>query len=149
MSWVQERDEKKWVWILYILDERELVCYQTVTSDECTKPVRGLYKKDICCCSIGAGWGRPCEECPLKDSSKLRNIVIGWSVWFTEISNFQGRTTSNYLKFLQESSTNYAEKIAGKVWENVVEFVRVLFIVILGFHVPCSFSFSVQLLCKY
>ena len=77
MSCVKIRNTKIGSEFSYISDERELVCYQTVTSDECTKPVRGLYKKDICCCSIGAAWGRPCEECPLKDSSKLRNIVTG------------------------------------------------------------------------
>jgi hypothetical protein len=56
--------------LLNFSDEREAVCYQTVTRDECTKPVRGMYKKDMCCCSVGAAWGRPCEECPLKDTSK-------------------------------------------------------------------------------
>ena len=58
-------------YIIRFLDQRERICYLGVTRDQCTKPVSGLYKKDICCCSVGAAWGRPCEECPLKDTSKM------------------------------------------------------------------------------
>ena len=58
-----------------VTDERKAVCYQRVTKDKCTMPVRGTYKKDICCCSVGAAWGRPCEECPLKNTSKTFDIA--------------------------------------------------------------------------
>ena len=62
--------------ILHSSDQREGVCYQSVTRDKCSKSIRGLYKKDVCCCSVGAAWGKPCEECPLKDTSKIQQMCI-------------------------------------------------------------------------
>ncbi|MCL4121103.1 UNVERIFIED_CONTAM: hypothetical protein GTU68_033750, partial [Idotea baltica] len=46
------------------LDLRKGVCYMEISSDTCSKPLEGNYRKATCCCTVGRGWGTACDECP-------------------------------------------------------------------------------------
>ncbi|XP_048583421.1 fibrillin-1 isoform X2 [Nematostella vectensis] len=59
------------------VDLRKDRCYMTITESGCEKPFGlGLYKKDDCCCSAvgAAGWGTPCQECPLQNTDDFRAL---------------------------------------------------------------------------
>lgn len=30
----------------------------------CGQPVPGRFRMDVCCCTVGAAWGKECEACP-------------------------------------------------------------------------------------
>ena len=51
--------------LFFLSDNRSGVCYRSVTASGCGEPFKRVSKKDVCCCSVGAAWGKPCEECPL------------------------------------------------------------------------------------
>ena len=51
--------------LFFLSDNRSGVCYRSVTASRCGEPFKRVSKKDVCCCSVGAAWGKPCEECPL------------------------------------------------------------------------------------
>uniref|UniRef100_A0A8C3TCD8 Fibrillin 3 n=1 Tax=Chelydra serpentina TaxID=8475 RepID=A0A8C3TCD8_CHESE len=55
-------------------DVRAEQCYMKWDEDECTAPLPGKYRIDMCCCSVGSAWGSDCEECPRAGSSEYKAI---------------------------------------------------------------------------
>ncbi|XP_046861328.1 fibrillin-2-like isoform X2 [Xenia sp. Carnegie-2017] len=102
------------------LDLRDGVCYQAVTRDQCTQPVSGLYKKDICCCSVGAAWGRPCQECPLRNSREFNELCRQTTLTvFDECTVFpdiciNGECIDTSGSFLCECRSGFALDQTGK-----------------------------------
>lgn len=41
---------------------------------DCGVPLPGKYRKDVCCCSVGAAWGAECESCPEPDSPEFPSL---------------------------------------------------------------------------
>uniref|UniRef100_A0A8C2T004 Fibrillin 3 n=1 Tax=Coturnix japonica TaxID=93934 RepID=A0A8C2T004_COTJA len=56
------------------VDVRVEQCYMKWDEDECTEPLPGKYRIDMCCCSVGSAWGIDCEECPKVGSSEYKAI---------------------------------------------------------------------------
>ncbi|KAK4808060.1 hypothetical protein QYF61_017080 [Mycteria americana] len=56
------------------VDVRVEQCYMKWDEDECTEPLPGKYRIDMCCCSVGSAWGIDCEECPKIGSSEYKAI---------------------------------------------------------------------------
>uniref|UniRef100_A0A670KEG4 Fibrillin 3 n=1 Tax=Podarcis muralis TaxID=64176 RepID=A0A670KEG4_PODMU len=56
------------------VDVRLEQCYMKWAEDECTAPLPGKYRIDLCCCSVGAAWGFDCEECPKPGSAEYKAI---------------------------------------------------------------------------
>uniref|UniRef100_A0A674K3X4 Fibrillin 3 n=1 Tax=Terrapene triunguis TaxID=2587831 RepID=A0A674K3X4_9SAUR len=56
------------------VDVRAEQCYMKWDEDECTAPLPGKYRIDMCCCSVGSAWGSDCEECPRAGSSEYKAI---------------------------------------------------------------------------
>ncbi|KAG8127116.1 hypothetical protein E2320_022244 [Naja naja] len=55
-------------------DVRLEQCYMKWAEDECTVALPGKYRIDLCCCSVGAAWGKDCEECPKPGSAEFKAI---------------------------------------------------------------------------
>lgn len=49
---------------LFFVDIRSELCYLTYDEDMCGQPVPGRFRMDVCCCTVGAAWGKECEACP-------------------------------------------------------------------------------------
>lgn len=49
---------------LFYTDIRSELCYLTYDEDVCGQPVPGRFRLDVCCCTVGAAWGKECEACP-------------------------------------------------------------------------------------
>nr|XP_014340413.1 PREDICTED: fibrillin-3 [Latimeria chalumnae] len=56
------------------VDVRVEQCYTGWEEDECTEPLPGKYRVDLCCCSVGAAWGIDCEECPKAGTKEYESI---------------------------------------------------------------------------
>uniref|UniRef100_A0A8C9EQH9 Fibrillin 3 n=1 Tax=Pavo cristatus TaxID=9049 RepID=A0A8C9EQH9_PAVCR len=56
------------------VDVRVEQCYMKWDEDECTEPLPGKYRIDMCCCSVGSAWGIDCEECPKVGSNEYKAI---------------------------------------------------------------------------
>ncbi|KAK9408907.1 fibrillin-3 [Crotalus adamanteus] len=56
------------------VDVRLEQCYMKWAEDECTVALPGKYRLDLCCCSVGAAWGKDCEECPKPGSAEFKAI---------------------------------------------------------------------------
>ncbi|NXG51537.1 FBN2 protein, partial [Psilopogon haemacephalus] len=56
------------------VDVRVEQCYMRWDEDECTEPLPGKYRMDMCCCSVGSAWGIDCEECPKAGTSEYKAI---------------------------------------------------------------------------
>ncbi|XP_039615423.1 fibrillin-2 isoform X1 [Polypterus senegalus] len=56
------------------IDIRLEQCYLTYNEDECSKPMLGRFRRDACCCSVGAAWGVYCEECPNPGSGDFDSL---------------------------------------------------------------------------
>ncbi|XP_035666438.1 fibrillin-2-like isoform X3 [Branchiostoma floridae] len=49
------------------MDMRESYCFNKFEASQCRTPRAMNTTKMKCCCSMGAGWGDPCEVCPDKE----------------------------------------------------------------------------------
>lgn len=52
-------------------DKRTAYCWTKITNDRCEEAINGPVTLEICCNTVGKGWGSPCEECPAKTGGKL------------------------------------------------------------------------------
>ena len=41
-----------------------MACYASYKKGKCSNPFPGSFRKKVCCCTIGKGWGEDCEGCP-------------------------------------------------------------------------------------
>uniref|UniRef100_H2ZJD7 Fibrillin 2b n=1 Tax=Ciona savignyi TaxID=51511 RepID=H2ZJD7_CIOSA len=60
-------------------DVRVGICYQDVSEDgycSGTSADTILMTKHQCCCTVGQGWGSPCETCPEKNTQAWRKLCI-------------------------------------------------------------------------
>ena len=48
---------------------RKELCYMGYANGKCANPMSQPQTRMVCCCSMGAGWGKVCEECPKTGSS--------------------------------------------------------------------------------
>ncbi|NXY21766.1 FBN2 protein, partial [Atrichornis clamosus] len=55
-------------------DVRVEQCYMRWDEDECTEPLPGKFRMDMCCCSVGSAWGSDCEECPRLGSGEYKAL---------------------------------------------------------------------------
>ncbi|CAB3384639.1 Hypothetical predicted protein [Cloeon dipterum] len=48
------------------IDMRKENCYMTFnhSDNQCYKPMSESITRKVCCCSMGQGWGNPCQQCP-------------------------------------------------------------------------------------
>lgn len=58
------------------VDMRKESCYLNYESGECFNPMMHPQTKMLCCCSMGAAWGSPCEKCPAERTRKHENIFF-------------------------------------------------------------------------
>lgn len=55
---------------------RKESCYLNYESGECFNPMMHPQTKMLCCCSMGAAWGSPCEKCPAERTRKYEKIFF-------------------------------------------------------------------------
>lgn len=58
---------------------RKESCYLNYESGECFNPMMHPQTKMLCCCSMGAAWGSPCEKCPAERTRELNCEKITFS----------------------------------------------------------------------
>nr|XP_023420605.1 fibrillin-3 [Cavia porcellus] len=56
------------------VDVRLEPCFLHPGEGDCGVPLPGKYRKDVCCCSVGAAWGAECESCPEPDSPEFPSL---------------------------------------------------------------------------
>ncbi|XP_017775669.1 PREDICTED: fibrillin-2-like [Nicrophorus vespilloides] len=61
------------------VDMRKDFCYMNYERWTCSLPMSQNQTKKICCCSMGEGWGSPCEPCPIPGTNEF-NGLCGKSV---------------------------------------------------------------------
>ena len=63
------------------IDYRTGPCYRSVDNGQCSAQLHGVVcTRQLCCATIGVGWGHPCERCPAKlecDTGYLKNVHTG------------------------------------------------------------------------
>ena len=59
------------------VDMRKEVCFMKYSRDNCSAPMSQPQTRLVCCCSMGAGWGRQCEQCPPASSSAYTELCGG------------------------------------------------------------------------
>lgn len=64
------------IFSIHILDLREEICYMQFDKGRCLKPFTGLYRKMLCCCSLGRAWGNNCEQCPRPGTGTYLHVDI-------------------------------------------------------------------------
>lgn len=47
----------------FCIDSRKGTCWTDINSGQCENSLSSLTLKSECCCSVGVGWGSPCEPC--------------------------------------------------------------------------------------
>ena len=58
------------------VDMRKELCYVNYESGQCFNPMIHPQTKMLCCCSMGAAWGTPCEKCP-GERTREHEILCG------------------------------------------------------------------------
>ena len=59
------------------VDMRKELCYMGYSQDNCSAPMSQPQTRMVCCCSMGAGWGRQCEQCPAASSPAYTELCGG------------------------------------------------------------------------
>lgn len=57
------------------VDMRKDSCYLNYDGNQCNNPMAHSQTKMLCCCSMGAAWGHPCEKCPADKTRWLLNLA--------------------------------------------------------------------------
>ncbi|XP_015767198.1 PREDICTED: fibrillin-3-like [Acropora digitifera] len=47
-------------------DKRTAQCWTKITDGRCEEAINGAVPLEICCNTLGKGWGSPCSKCPVK-----------------------------------------------------------------------------------
>ena len=63
---------------------RKELCYMNYTNNACGNAMTQPQTRMVCCCSMGAAWGKNCEECP-KQGSREFFIIKPFSVYFYKV----------------------------------------------------------------
>lgn len=79
------------------IDVRVGYCFATFDGDGCSKPMARKTRKSVCCCTMGAGWGDPCELCPRQNTSDFA-LICPSGIGF--VMNRQGITDVNECRHL-------------------------------------------------
>lgn len=45
-------------------DRRVGNCWTQIVNNLCEESINGQVTKEVCCQSLGKGWGSPCDKCP-------------------------------------------------------------------------------------
>nr|CAD7423795.1 unnamed protein product [Timema monikensis] len=56
------------------IDIREEFCYDVFRRGQCSHPRMEPITVKKCCCSMGAAWGKYCEQCPLSNSEEFARL---------------------------------------------------------------------------
>ncbi|KAJ7384612.1 Fibrillin-1 [Desmophyllum pertusum] len=59
-------------------DTRTGQCWTKITNNRCEESINGGVPLDICCNTIGKGWGSPCNECPPKKDDE--RCALGYAI---------------------------------------------------------------------
>ena len=61
------------------VDMRKEMCFMRFSPEDnsCSAPMSQPQTRLVCCCSMGAGWGRQCEQCPPASSSEYTELCGG------------------------------------------------------------------------
>ena len=62
--------ETKVVLMSCFSDKRTAQCWTKITNDRCEEAINGAVPLEICCNTVGKGWGSPCSICPAKTGGK-------------------------------------------------------------------------------
>lgn len=57
--------------IISIVDMRKGYCFNDYDDRGCSNPRMILSTKQVCCCTRGAGWGDPCDICPVEQTGLI------------------------------------------------------------------------------
>ncbi|XP_035216115.1 fibrillin-1-like [Stegodyphus dumicola] len=57
-------------------DLREEICFMQYDKGRCLRPFDGLYRKMLCCCSLGRAWGHSCEPCPRQGTEAFNELCV-------------------------------------------------------------------------
>ena len=55
------------------VDMRKELCYMSYANNKCTNAMTQPQSKMVCCCSMGAAWGKICEACPKQGSRNIHS----------------------------------------------------------------------------
>lgn len=66
----------------WLPDIRTAQCWTKITNNRCEESINGDVPLQICCNTVGKGWGSPCDECPPRKGGKLRDFLCS-IVWHT------------------------------------------------------------------
>ena len=56
------------------VDMRKELCYMSYSTGECANAMTQPQTRMVCCCSMGAAWGKACEQCPAQ-GTRNHNII--------------------------------------------------------------------------
>lgn len=56
---------------IFSVDMRRSFCFSKIENGQCASSNGMNITKSMCCCSMGAGWGDPCELCPEKGTKEF------------------------------------------------------------------------------
>ncbi|XP_061140649.1 latent-transforming growth factor beta-binding protein 1 isoform X2 [Syngnathus typhle] len=60
------------------VQEEKGACFRLVSSGrQCLHPVSAQLSKQLCCCSVGKGWGPHCDKCPPPGTALFKEICPG------------------------------------------------------------------------
>lgn len=105
-----------WTYICVHTDTRSGSCYLDVRSRgdaseslDCSNEIGVGVSKASCCCSLGQGWGNPCESCPFVNSSEST-----WSHLVSVCVLRGSRFSQNHLRFFLSVTTRSLMKKKGQ-----------------------------------
>lgn len=73
-------------------------CYTKVKNGQCLASLQGVVcTRQLCCATVGKGWGHPCERCPARLDCELGYLKTNQGqcvgTFVPSIINFQSRST--------------------------------------------------------
>lgn len=77
---------------------RKESCYLNYESGECFNPMMYPQTKMLCCCSMGAAWGSPCEKCPAERTREYNHEKVFFSNRISQYDAVPFRGARNSLR---------------------------------------------------
>lgn len=61
------------------MDTRREECYTVLEDGRCSAPMSNPQTQMLCCCSMGAAWGRSCLPCPKANTREYMSHISATS----------------------------------------------------------------------